>query len=30
MTGAGLDVVDGGALTDMAEAGWPTVGGANG
>lgn len=25
MTEAGLDVVDGGALTDMAAAGWPTT-----
>jgi rhodanese-related sulfurtransferase len=25
MAGAGLDVVDGGALTDMVEAGWPAA-----
>ncbi len=25
MTGAGLDVIDGGAMTDMVEAGWPAA-----
>ena len=25
MAGAGLDVVDGGAMTDMVEAGWPAA-----